>query len=432
MKETVENKRTDIQQIRKYLNGELDAKAMHQLEREAQDDPFLMDALEGYEAAATGQQDNLDELSRRLSERTGAKVKRLIPWTTISIAATILGFLVVVGLLFKQNTAEKPALQTAQVQPAEQAPLAKDTTAPVVMDKEKAITATKPTVNAFVAPRVVAGESESIAKNKRTGNAPPVLNEVQIPGAAVPLEDRVMDYVAAQKPDTVSMPATVAVKKQSYSQALAGKVSGVKTTEMAGRKNNSYYLNGVNLPADVVQGVVLSRDDGQPLPGVTVKIDGQAKATQTDVNGKFVLSGVKDKDVASFGYIGFEPKKVNLRPADSIKVEMNSSSSSLSEVVVTRSAKPIAKAHPQIGWEDYNKYVQKSAVLPAGAKTGTIRVKFTVNPDGSITGITALNSLSPVADEQAISIIRNGPAWAANKNGKAEEVTVKVAFVNSQ
>jgi len=44
------SKQTDIsQQIRKYLNGELDARAMHQLEKEAQNDPFLMEALEGYE-----------------------------------------------------------------------------------------------------------------------------------------------------------------------------------------------------------------------------------------------------------------------------------------------------------------------------------------------------------------------------------------------
>ena len=39
------SKKNDILQIRKYLNGELNARAMHQLERRAQDDPFLMDAM---------------------------------------------------------------------------------------------------------------------------------------------------------------------------------------------------------------------------------------------------------------------------------------------------------------------------------------------------------------------------------------------------
>ena len=39
--------RDDIMQIKKYLAGQLDARAMHQLERRALDDPFLADALEG-------------------------------------------------------------------------------------------------------------------------------------------------------------------------------------------------------------------------------------------------------------------------------------------------------------------------------------------------------------------------------------------------
>ena len=45
----------DILQIRKYLNGELDAAAMHELERRALDDPFLADAIEGFEHAGGGQ-----------------------------------------------------------------------------------------------------------------------------------------------------------------------------------------------------------------------------------------------------------------------------------------------------------------------------------------------------------------------------------------
>ena len=37
----------DISQIKKYLEGKLDARSRYELERRAQDDPFLMDALEG-------------------------------------------------------------------------------------------------------------------------------------------------------------------------------------------------------------------------------------------------------------------------------------------------------------------------------------------------------------------------------------------------
>ena len=81
---------TDIAQIRKYLNGELDARAMHRLERQAQDDPFLMEAIEGYQSAKADQQPNLDELAGRLNERISEKRGRIIPFRVIGIAASVL------------------------------------------------------------------------------------------------------------------------------------------------------------------------------------------------------------------------------------------------------------------------------------------------------------------------------------------------------
>jgi hypothetical protein len=68
----------DISLIRKYLSGELDARAMHLLERRAQDDPFLMDALEGYENTKSDSVVPLSELSARLHNRVEKKKGRVI------------------------------------------------------------------------------------------------------------------------------------------------------------------------------------------------------------------------------------------------------------------------------------------------------------------------------------------------------------------
>ena len=70
----------DIIQIRKYLNGELNARAMHELERRALDDPFLADALEGFEHAPPDQEGNLAELTDRLRQRTEKTVRKMVPW----------------------------------------------------------------------------------------------------------------------------------------------------------------------------------------------------------------------------------------------------------------------------------------------------------------------------------------------------------------
>lgn len=122
--------KADIQQIQKYLRGELDAKAMHDLEKQAQDDPFLRDAIEGYEAMGTDQQANFDEVKERFAQRNGQG--RTIRWRTLSIAATLLVMLGA-GWLFYRSEHKGPT-QTAASLP--------------VMEKVKVLSPPVDTLNA--------------------------------------------------------------------------------------------------------------------------------------------------------------------------------------------------------------------------------------------------------------------------------------------
>ena len=54
--------------ISQYLGGELDEAAMHELERQALDDPFLADALEGYSHAELPAGPHLSLLQKQLEE----------------------------------------------------------------------------------------------------------------------------------------------------------------------------------------------------------------------------------------------------------------------------------------------------------------------------------------------------------------------------
>jgi hypothetical protein len=103
----VNTNKANIAQIQKYLKGELDAKAMHALERQAQDDPFLMEAIEGYETIGTDQQANFNDLKERFAKRQERAAKRTTPlWRTLSIAATLLITLGVGLLLLKPQHKE--------------------------------------------------------------------------------------------------------------------------------------------------------------------------------------------------------------------------------------------------------------------------------------------------------------------------------------
>ncbi len=83
-----------------------------------------------------------------------------------------------------------------------------------------------------------------------------------------------------------------------------------------------------------VSGTVLAAADNAPLKGATVSIKASTKSTQTDENGKFLISAViGEKLVVSF--VGFINQEVTIRNTAAVNIFLTASSSALNEVVVT-------------------------------------------------------------------------------------------------
>src|ERR1700754_543414 len=84
----------------------------------------------------------------------------------------------------------------------------------------------------------------------------------------------------------------------------------------------------------IVAGKVVD-ENGQPLPGVTIRMQGSNGGRTTNKNGRFELAVRDDKAVLQFSFIGFEPKEmavVNLKKP--IMVVLKESVGSLDEVQV--------------------------------------------------------------------------------------------------
>lgn len=106
--------KANIAHILKYLNGELDAKAMHALERQAQDDPFLMDAIEGYQNIGSDQRSNFGAVQERFSRRIQRDNKRpLILWRVLPVAATML-IALSIGFLWLKPAKKQESLANKQ------------------------------------------------------------------------------------------------------------------------------------------------------------------------------------------------------------------------------------------------------------------------------------------------------------------------------
>ena len=82
-----------------------------------------------------------------------------------------------------------------------------------------------------------------------------------------------------------------------------------------------------------VSGTVLD-DQGEPLIGVTVMVDGSSNGTATDLDGNYSLKGVPSKGKLVFSYIGYAQQTVEVKGRTRIDVKMSEDSKALDELVV--------------------------------------------------------------------------------------------------
>src|SRR5690606_2123995 len=82
----------------------------------------------------------------------------------------------------------------------------------------------------------------------------------------------------------------------------------------------------------VVTGTVTDQS-GEPLPGVTVSVDGTTTGTATDIDGKYSLA-VPEGSTLVFSFIGFESQRIAVGSRTVIDIVLVEDISSLEEVVV--------------------------------------------------------------------------------------------------
>jgi TonB-linked SusC/RagA family outer membrane protein len=83
-----------------------------------------------------------------------------------------------------------------------------------------------------------------------------------------------------------------------------------------------------------VTGTVTGQDDGQALPGVSVRVRGANIGTQTNSDGKYSISVPSGSSVLEFSYIGYATKSATAS-SSAVNVVLASDAQSLTEVIVT-------------------------------------------------------------------------------------------------
>ena len=81
-----------------------------------------------------------------------------------------------------------------------------------------------------------------------------------------------------------------------------------------------------------VTGTVVSQEDGEPVIGASVKVDGTKTGTVTDVDGNFTLT-VPNGTKLTVTYLGMKPQKLSAK--SKMKIILEGEDNTLNDVVVT-------------------------------------------------------------------------------------------------
>jgi iron complex outermembrane receptor protein len=114
------------------------------------------------------------------------------------------------------------------------------------------------------------------------------------------------------------------------------------------------------LAQNTFSGSVHDKVSGQPLPGVNVNVQGSARGTSTDLDGKFQLSNVKKGEKIVFSFIGYKSQTVDFNNQKALTIALEEDASQLKEVVVqvgygTVKKKDATGSVTTISTKDFNK-----------------------------------------------------------------------------
>jgi len=107
----------------------------------------------------------------------------------------------------------------------------------------------------------------------------------------------------------------------------------------------------LNAQQKTITGIVTSKTDGLPLPGVNVIIEGTSKGVQTDFDGEYTISASIGETLV-FSYIGFITKKVVVKKSTVINIQLKTDKANFEEVVVMGYGKTTSMHHSSV--RNYN------------------------------------------------------------------------------
>ncbi|MBP1619192.1 MAG: hypothetical protein H6Q14_3019 [Bacteroidetes bacterium] len=389
-----------------YIKGSKKGKSAQKFEQQLMRDPFLAEAMEGYEKVKGNHSLIIARLQKQVSKKAKRKRFRhpMFIWSTITSAVAIVAFIAFFFLggfhlhfrgQKQLGVSGKPAPyshDSATTMEASPITSANDTIRCIDMSKNgKEAVGRKPIIQPLAKDKRATRKS-SIAQSKNYEK-----------GASTTAEKKTPSQNAAKYPNIPNLPLM--------------KTDNAEPTEISGTVTDA---------------------KGNPLVGVKITT-GNSPDIHTDIRGRFTLKNVLKGQLISFSYIGFKSEEIAVsEETDQLfnVVILNENNDLLSQQVIIskdkwkspNSKKAVQRASPAIGLKSYQSYIEKNKVKATSDgckdKKGKVKVAFSTDENGRPYNIRVLQKLCTEYDCQTITLINNGPAWTAD----CEEVEYEVKY----
>lgn len=412
-----------------YIRGLRKGKEAHRLEKESMQDPFLADAMDGYNQVEGNHEQRIEKLRMQVSAHS-AKKKNTYAITWSIAACLIIGFGISSYFLFlKKSMTDEVFIAEESVSIKLAEPAAPPTpaipatpTVPATPQKEIALATTKVKTDSTPISEITARQAD---KKDMIAEIQTTSQPQGAPVAAVPMMEEVSEETAA----------------------LQEVVATIDTFESESDKKMKLAKVATILPQNnMIKGRVTD-GKGEPLIGASVTYKGTNIGTITNMNGEFSLVKKDDKKRLTAEYIGYDPVEIQVDTSRTMLIAMNENKQALNEVVVVgygakknkksttlgsvvkveEQAEKEITPQPVIGKRSYQKYLKEHLVRPTDEKCAQVKGKvvltFLINKEGRPFYIKVKESLCESADKEAIRLIQEGPDWIYGN--KLVEVTVK-------
>lgn len=172
-----------------------------------------------------------------------------------------------------------------------------------------------------------------------------------------------------------------------------------------------FMIIGEAFAQNKVSGTVTSQQDGEPVVGASVMIEGTKTGTVTDVDGRFTLSVPSGSNLV-VSYLGMKQKVVKAAAGMTVKLEADDRE--LSEVVVTamgmtRDKKALGYATQQLSAEDLNTAGTTSLASAMQGKLTGVDIRTSSGAPGASANITIRGARSFDGNNSPLYVVDGMP-----------------------